>query len=188
MSDEPTHEIVLRKEMHDCLTTLLQQEQENGHYACLANSNPEKWMEAAAIIMAGGRPFDLRKKLGMFRVTANKLYGLISTTDEAKLFRKERASQLAYQAANTAELQDKIIENLLSDESEDAIKAMGPKELQQLSLAQKLSHEQFERVTGNNVQKIEVRHITTPEEAMSLIDALPEAEVIDVETQEDAVV
>ena len=177
MSKEPTHELVLRKEMHDALSTILASEQENNHPAALANQNPEKWMEAAAIIMMGGRPFDLRRKLGMFAGTANKLYGLISTTDEAKLFRKERASQLAYQTANTAELQDRIVENLLSDESEDAVRAMGPKELQQLALAQKLSHEQFERITGNNVQKIEVRHITTPEEAQSMIDSLPEADV-----------
>ena len=175
--DEPTHEIVLRKEMQDALTTILAQEQDSGYYTSLANTNPEKWMKAAAVIMAGGRPFDLRRDMGMNQQTANKLYGLISTTDEAKLFRKERASQLAYQTANTAELQDKIIENLLSDESEEAIRAMGPKELQQLALAQKLSHEQFERITGNNVQKIEVRHITTPEEAQSMIDSLPEADV-----------
>lgn len=177
---EPTHELVLRKEMHEALTTILTREQENNHPNSLANANPEKWMEAASMIMMGGRPFDLRRKLGMFNGTANQIYGLISTTDEAKVFRKERASQLAYQTANTADLQDKIIENLLSDESEEAVKAMGPKELQQLALAQKLSHEQFERVTGNNVQKIEVRHITTPEEAMSMIDALPEADVEEV--------
>ena len=50
-----------------------------------------------------------------------------------------------------------------------------------LAVAQEKLHRTFDNVTGNNVQKIEVRHITTPEEAMSLIDALPEAEVIDVE-------
>ena len=50
-----------------------------------------------------------------------------------------------------------------------------------LAVAQEKLHRTFDNVTGNNVQTIEVRHITTPEEAMSLIDALPEAEVIDVE-------
>ena len=54
-----------------------------------------------------------------------------------------------------------------------------------LAVAQEKLHRTFDNVTGNNIQKIEVRHITTPEEAMSLIDSLPEAEVIDVE--EDAV-
>ena len=177
MSDEPNHDLILRKEMHEATAELLAKEQEGTNSYSLANQNPQRWLEAAAICMAGGKPYDLRKKLGMHNDTANRIFGLVTTSDEAKVFRRERTSQLAYQTANTAQLADRILENLLSDESEDTVKAFGPKELQQLAIAQKVAHEQFERLTGNNVQKIEVRHITTPEEAQSMIDSLPEADV-----------
>ena len=177
MKEEPNHDIVLRKEMKDALSSILEKEQETSYYSALCNTSPERWMQGASIIMAGGKPNDLRKKMGMNSDTANRLYGLVSTCDEAKLFRKERISQLAYQTANVANLQDKVLENLLSDEGEASLKEMGPLQLQQLALAQKLSHEQFERISGNNKQVIEVRHITTPEEAQSMIDSLPEADV-----------
>jgi hypothetical protein len=50
-------------------------------------------------------------------------------------------------------------------------------------VAGKVDMEAFDRVTGNNVQRIEVKHVTTPEEAMALIDNLPE--VVDAEIVEN---
>jgi len=174
-----SNELAIREEMHNALTKILNKVQSETGTQSLANKDPKRWTEAAAVIMAGGKPFDLRKKFGMHQYTANDIYGIVSTSEDAVKFREQRAQQLAYQAANTATLQDKILENLM-DEKNEAYKEYGPKELQQLALAQKLSHEQFDRVTGNNVQRIEVKHITTPEEAMSLIDSLPEADVEEV--------
>ena len=173
------NELAMREEMHSALTKILNKVQAETGTNSLSNQEPERWLAAAAVIMAGGKPFDIRKQFGMHQHTANAIYGIVSTSEDAVRFREQRAQQLAYQAANTAGLQDKILENLM-DEDNKSYKDYGPKELQQLALAQKLSHEQFDRVTGNNVQRIEVKHITTPEEAMSLIDSLPEADVEEV--------
>ena len=179
---------MLKHEMKEAASTLLAQEQVIHGANAMPNANPEKWMEAAMIFMAGGKPFDARKQLGMHSSTASRIYGLIMTSGEAERFRKERTMQIAAHSADLHEIGEQITANLLSDEGRARLKEMGPKELQQLAVAQKLSGEEFSRLTGNNVQRIEVRHITTPEEAMSLIDALPEADVIDVETREDAMV
>jgi hypothetical protein len=64
--------------------------------------------------------------------------------------------------------------------SDAKIREMGPKEIQLLSIASKVDMESFDRITGNNVQRIEVKHITTPEEAMKLIEELPSIEVEEV--------
>lgn len=178
-STELTNE-KMRQELQEAVGTLLIKAQNESNPHALANVNPGKWMIAASRVLCGAKPFDLRRDIGFHHDLANSIYGFVSTHDDSQKFRLERARQLAYQAANTAELQDKIIAHLTSDEAADRVKEFGPKELQQLALAQKLSQEQFDRVTGNNVQKIEVRHITTPEEAMSLIDSLPEADVEEV--------
>jgi hypothetical protein len=98
------------------------------------------------------------------------------------VFRQERAIQLASTIDEINSIGEKIAASYLdgSPEAEEKIKKAETKDLANLAVAQEKLHRTFDNVTGNNIQKIEVRHITTPEEAMSLIDSLPEAEVIDL--------
>ncbi len=175
------YELAMREEMHSALTKILNKVQAETGTNSLSNQEPDRWLSAAAVIMAGGKPFDIRKQFGMHQHTANAIYGIVSTSEDAVRFREQRAQQLAAQIANEATLSDQITENLLyTPEGQQKVKEAGFKELQNAALSQKLLHEQFDRVTGNNVQRIEVKHITTPEEAMSLIDSLPEADVEEV--------
>ena len=155
MSIEETS-IDLKDRMRDALAPMLAMEQERTAKNSLANNNPQRWLAAASIYLAG---------------------------DEARAFRQERAMQLASTIDEISSIGEKIAASYLdgSAEAEEKIKKAETKDLANLAVAQEKLHRTFDNVTGNNVQKIEVRHITTPEEAMSLIDALPEAEIIDVE-------
>ena len=77
---------------------------------------------------------------------------------------------------------DKIAATFLdgSEAAQAKIDSAETKDLTNLALAQEKLYRTFSNVTGNNVQKIEVRHITTPEEAQDLINSLPEADVEEV--------
>ena len=88
--------------------------------------------------------------------------------------------------ANTIEdislIGDKIAATFLdgSEAAQAKIDAAETKDLTNLALAQEKLYRTFSNVTGNNVQRIEVKHITTPEEAQDLINSLPEADVEEV--------
>lgn len=175
-----SEELALHQEMKDVLSSILVQEQEisNGSHTCV--KSPNKWMLGASIALSGGNLRAMRKDAGLDYYTAKRIYGLVMCHDEAKLFRKERAIQIAAHSAQLSEIGSAIAENILKPENADKLAEYGPKELQNIELASKLSMEQFDRVTGNNVQRIEVKHITTPQEAMDLIDSLPEAKEVEI--------
>jgi hypothetical protein len=164
---------------------LLIEAQNSSHYNSLSNADPERWTKAAALLLQGVSQKKTAKEAKIDRTTAKDIQAMVLTHGDAVVFRREKAKQLAVKASSIAELEDKILGNLLdgSDESEERIKEYGPKELQLLSVAGKVDMEAFDRVTGNNVQRIEVKHVTTPEEAIDLINNLPE--VIDAEVVED---
>ena len=178
-----SEELALKQELKDVLTEILLEEQENGPGNSPACCRPDDWLKAPSLALSGCSIREMRRQTGMGHYPCKRIHGLVMAHDEAKNFRKERAIQLASHSVQLSELEGKIVENLLDPENEERVKEFGPKELQQLALAGKLSMESFDRVTGANVQRIEVTHKTTPEEARSLIDALTEA--IDAEVIED---
>jgi len=180
-------QIDLVDRMRDALAPMLANEQEKTAKNSLSNNNPERWLSAASMFLAGSSIHEVKKTLDMHHYIARRINGVVKASDEARLFRQERAIQLVSTIDEISSIGEKIAASYLdgSEDAEEKIKKAETKDLANLAVAQEKLHRTFDNVTGNNVQKIEVRHITTPEEAMSLIDALPEAEVIDVE--EDAV-
>ena len=179
--------IELRDAMRDALSRILLEEQEKAVGNSLCTSNPERWMQAASMFMAGSSVYEVKNKLKMHHNIAKRINGVIKTSDEARLFRQERAIQLANTIDDISSIGERIAASFLdgSDEAEEKIRKAETKDLANLAVAQEKLHRTFDNVTGNNVQKIEVRHITTPEEAMSLIDSLPEADVVDIEDAVD---
>ena len=186
MDGEET-QIDLRTRMRDALAPMLVHEQEKTAKNSLPNNNPEKWLTAASLFLSGASVHEVKHTMKLNHHIAKRINGIVKASDEARLFREERAIQLASTIDEINSIGEKIAASYLdgSPEAEAKIKKAETKDLANLAVAQEKLHRTFDNVTGNNVQKIEVRHITTPEEAMSLIDSLPEAEVIDVE--EDAV-
>ena len=180
--DSKETSIELKDRMRDALAPMLAMEQERTAKNSLANNNPQRWLAAASMFLAGSSMHDVKKELDMHHYIARRINGIVKTCDEARGFRQERAMQLASTIDEINSIGEKIASSYLdgSAEAEEKIKKAETKDLANLAVAQEKLHRTFDNVTGNNVQKIEVRHITTPEEAMSLIDALPEAEVIDV--------
>lgn len=167
----------------EALSRILQEEQERAsspNVLCL--SKPEKWLEAASMFISGASIHEVRQAMGLHHDIAKRINGVVKTSDEAALFRRERAIQLTNTIEDISSIGEKIAESFLdgSDNAKAKIAAAETKDLTNLALAQEKLHRTFDNVTGNNVQRIEVKHITTPEEAMSLIDSLPEADVIDV--------
>ena len=181
--DSEETSIDLKDRMRDALAPMLAMEQERTAKNSLANNNPQRWLAAASMFLAGSSMHDVKKELDMHHYIARRINGIVKTCDEARVFRQERAMQLASTIDEISSIGEKIAASYLdgSAEAEEKIKKAETRDLANLAVAQEKLHRTFDNVTGNNVQKIEVRHITTPEEAMSLIDALPEAEVIDVE-------
>ena len=181
--DSKETSIELKDRMRDALAPMLAMEQERTAKNSLANNNPQRWLAAASMFLAGSSMHDVKMELDMHHYIARRINGIVKTCDEARVFRQERAMQLASTIDEISSIGEKIAASYLdgSAEAKEKIKKAETKDLANLAVAQEKLHRTFDNVTGNNVQKIEVRHITTPEEAMSLIDALPEAEVIDVE-------
>lgn len=174
-------EISLPDHLREAIQPILLDEQKRTSNNSTSNVEPEKWTHAAALLLQGESQKKVSKITGLNRQTCRKIQGVVLTHGDAIAFRTEKAKQLANKAVAISELENKILDNLLdgSEQSEELIRSYGPKELQLLSVAGKVDMEAFDRVTGNNVQRIEVKHVTTPEEAMALIDNLPE--VVDAE-------
>jgi len=181
MSDEDT-QIDLKSRMRDALAPMLATEQEKTAKNSLPNNNPEKWLTAASLFLSGASVHEVKKTMTMNHHIAKRINGIVKASDDARVFRQERAIQLASTIDEINSIGEKIAASYLdgSPEAEEKIKKAETKDLANLAVAQEKLHRTFDNVTGNNIQKIEVRHITTPEEAMSLIDSLPEAEVIDI--------
>ena len=94
--------------------------------------------------------------------------------DEAKELKKNMAMNAASDIADAAELKGRILDNILSDPNR--VDELGTSEYKDLSVSQKLDSERLARLMGENVQRIEVKHVTTPDEARALIDSLPESD------------
>ena len=182
MGDEET-QLDLKTRMRDALAPMLANEQEKTAKNSLPNNNPEKWLTAASLFLSGASVHEVKKTMNLNHHIAKRINGIVKASDDARVFRQERAIQLASTIDEINSIGEKIAASYLdgSPEALEKIKRAETKDLANLAVAQEKLHRTFDNVTGNNVQKIEVRHITTPEEAMSLIDALPEAEIIDVE-------
>jgi hypothetical protein len=178
-------ELSLPDHLKDALQPLLIEAQGTSHYNSLSNADPERWTKAAALLLQGVSQKKAAALAGIDRSTAKDIQGMVLTHGDAVVFRREKAKQLATKAAAIAELEDKILGSLLdgSEESEEKIREYGPKEIQLLSVAGKVDMEAFDRVTGNTVQRVEVKNVSTPEQAIDLINNLPE--VIDAEVVEN---
>jgi len=182
MGDEET-QLDLKTRMRDALAPMLASEQEKTAKNSLPNNKPEKWLTAASLFLSGASVHEVKKTMNLNHHIAKRINGIVKASDDARVFRQERAIQLASTIDEINSIGERIAASYLdgSPEAEEKIKKAETKDLANLAVAQEKLHRTFDNVTGNNIQKIEVRHITTPEEAMSLIDSLPEAEVIDVE-------
>lgn len=171
-------------EMRVALVELLEEAQAmDGNNNAMSKVNPARWCEIAGHLMLGRSLTGVQKEMGVRWEALKRIHGQVFTSREAAKFRRERAMQIATQTVMEAELQHRIVENLLDDSAEslERIRTMGPRELQALSMSQTKAHETFDRVTGNNKQTIEVRHVdATPKNVMELINALPEAQVDEV--------
>jgi hypothetical protein len=168
--------------MRNALGKLLLEEQERMAPHAIVNKDPERWLNAATMFLHGAGVFEVREKFNLHNDASRRINGLVKTSDECKLFMRERAMSLANTIEDISLIGDKIAATFLdgSEAAQAKIDAAETKDLTNLALAQEKLYRTFSNVTGNNVQKIEVRHITTPEEAQDLINSLPEADVEEV--------
>jgi len=157
----------LQKLKTEALSNLLQEEQERMLPHAIVNKHPQRWMSAAAMFMQGAGVFEVRQKFNLHNDAARRINGLVKTSDECKLFMRERAMSLANTIEDISMIGDKIAATFLdgSEAAQAKIDAAETKDLTNLALAQEKLYRTFSNVTGNNVQRIEVKHITTPEEA-----------------------
>lgn len=169
-------------ELRRALGVVLDDERKGRPPQALCNYDPESWLAVASKLVQGQSLLKTSKETGIDRGTCREIQAIVLTHEDAALFRQMKSRQLATKSMQIAELENKILDVLLdgSELSEERIREMGPKELQLLAIAGKVDIEAFDRITGNNVQRIEVKHITTPEEAMDLIDSLPSIEAEEV--------
>lgn len=169
--------------MRSVLAGILADEQSNAeHLGALVHKKPEKWMYAASELMQGASIRSLKIKTGMNHKQIKAIQSVVLFHDEAKELKKHMAMNAASDIADAAELKGRILDNILSDP--DRVNELGTSEYKDLSVSQKLDSERLARLMGDNVQRIEVKHVTTPDEARALIDSLPEvmeAETIELE-------
>ena len=165
--------------MHNALGKLLLEEQERMAPHAIVNKDPERWLNAATMFLHGAGVFEVREKFNLHNDASRRINGFVKTSEECKLFMRERAMSLANTIEDISLIGDKIAATFLdgSEAAQAKIDSAETKDLTNLALAQEKLYRTFSNVTGNNVQKIEVRHITTPEEAQDLINSLPEADV-----------
>lgn len=168
--------------MRSVLAGILADEQRNTeHMSALVHKKPEKWMYAAGELMQGGSLRSVRAKTGMNYRQVKEIQSAVLFHDEAKELKKNMAMNAASDIADAAELKGRILDNILSDPNR--VDELGTSEYKDLSVSQKLDSERLARLMGENVQRIEVKHVTTPDEARALIDSLPE--VMEAEAIED---
>ena len=182
MKTEDGGQIELNDQMLKALTAILDSERAVRGKMALCHTRPNDWVRAASLLVQGISVLKVSKEVKIDRNTGYAIQGLVLTSDDSSLFRKMKSEQIAVKSMQVADLESKILDNLLdgSELSDARIRQMGPKEIQLLSIASKVDMESFDRITGNNVQRIEVKHITTPEEAMKLIEELPSVEIEEV--------
>jgi len=159
--------------MRSVLAAILADEQNNAeHLGALVHKKPEKWMYAAGQLIQGSSIRSVRYKTGMNHKQVKEIQSAVLFHDEAKELKKHMAMGAANDIADAAELKGRILDNILSDP--DRVNELGTSEYKDLSVSQKLDSERLARLMGDNVQRIEVKHVATPEEARALIDSLPE--------------
>jgi len=167
--------------MRQLLKDVLLKEQDDAHGNALVLQRPEKWMGVASMMINGCSLRSARKEYGMTYQAVKKIQESVLFHEGATELKKMLAASAARDISDAAELKESIMDQYMNDSEKRA--ELTIKDYQLLSVSQKLDSERLLRFTGDNVQRIEVKHITTPEEAMSLIDSLPKAEVIDIDDE-----
>ena len=117
MDSEETS-IELKDRMRDALAPMLAMEQERTAKNSLANNNPQRWLAAASMFLAGSSMHDVKKELDMHRYIARRINGIVKTCDEARVFRQERAMQLASTIDEISSIGEKIASSYLDGSAE----------------------------------------------------------------------
>ena len=141
MSGEET-QIDLVDRMREALAPMLANEQEKTAKNSLSNNNPERWLSAASMFLAGSSVHEVKKTLDMHHYIARRINGVVKASDEARLFRQERAIQLVSTIDEISSIGEKIAASYLdgSEEAEEKIKKAETKDLANLAVAQEKLH------------------------------------------------